>query len=169
MPFRVVRLACLTGTLLLSTACYTYVPGRTMPVAGSEVAVVLTDRGRIALNDRVGPEMDELRGRLMSSSDSNVVISMTESVSLRGVSAKWTDEVLSLHREHFGSLRIKELSKGRTMVTAGAATAATVFLIFNSGIVTGSDGVISEPSVPPTGTGPSTRVGTLSIPFRSDF
>jgi hypothetical protein len=169
MSFRVARLACLAGTLLLNTACYMYAPSSTAPAAGSEVAVVLTDKGRIALNDRVGPEMDELRGRLMSSSDTNVVISITESVTLRGVSAKWTDEVLPLSREYFGSLRVKEFSKGRSTVTAGAATAAAVFLILNRGIVTGSDGTIGEPSTPPTGTGPSTRVGTLSIPFRSDF
>ena len=169
MSSRVFHPACLIGTLLLTTACYTYVPGNAAPVTGTEVTVLLTDKGRAALSDRVGPEMDELRGRLMSGTDSSVVISMTESVTLRGVSATWTDEVLTVSREHFGSLRTKVLSRGRTSVLAGVAGASAVFLVLTRGILTDSERATSEPSIPPPGTGPSSRVGTFSIPFRSDF
>jgi len=169
MSSRVFHPACLIGTLLLTTACYTYVPGSAAPATGTEVTVLLTDKGRAALSDRVGPEMDELRGRLMSGTDSSVVISMTESVTLRGVSATWTDEVLTVSREHFGSLRIKALSRGRTSVVAGLASAAAVFLVLSSGLLTDSERAISDPINPPTGPGPNSKVGTFSIPFRSDF
>ena len=169
MTVRVAHLVCLTGSLMLTTACYTYVPSGVAPATGAEVTVVLTDKGRAALSDRVGPEMDELRGRLMSSTDSSVVLSMTQSVTLRGVSATWTDEVLTVSREHFGSLRTKALSRGRTSVLAVASLAAAVFIVINRGILTASERTISDPTTPPTGPGPNTRVGTFSIPFRSDF
>ncbi len=169
MLLRLVHFGCLTGTLLLTTACHTYVPNSAAPASGTEVAVVLTDKGRAALADRVGPEMDELRGRLMSSTDSSVIISMTQSLTLRGVSATWTDEVLTVSREHFGSLRTKVLSRGRTSVLAGVAGASAVFLVLTRGILTDPERVTSEPSIPPPGTGRISRVGTFSIPFRSDF
>jgi len=169
MLARVAHRVCLTGTLLLTAACYTYAPGNPAPAGGSEVAVVLTDKGRAALTDRVGPEMDELRGRLISSSDSSVVISMSEAVTLRGISTTWTDEVLTVSREHFSGLRTKALSRGRTSLFAGAASAAALFLVINGGLGSGSEKATSETGTPPPGTGPSTRVGTFSIPFRSDF
>ncbi|HYW49049.1 MAG TPA: hypothetical protein VE861_00510, partial [Gemmatimonadaceae bacterium] len=148
MPLRVIRFALLASVVLLCTACYTYVPSGNAPASGREVAIVLTDKGRVALSDRVGPEIDQLRGRLMSSTDTSVVLSMSESVSLRGVSAKWTDEVVTLSRDHFGSVRIKELSRGRTAVAAGVAGAAVVLVILNRTIGLGSDGVTQEPSDP---------------------
>ncbi len=169
MFLRVAHRACLTGTLLLTTACYSYAPSSAAPVAGTEVAVVLTDKGRAALTDRVGPEMDELRGRLMSSTDTSVVVSMSESVTLRGVSTTWTAEVLTVSREHFSGLRTKALSRGRTSLFAGAASAAALFLVINGGLGSGFERATTDPSAPPPGTGPSTRVGTFAIPFRSDF
>lgn len=162
-------LARLAGLVLLCTACYTYAPSGTTPVSGSEVAIVLTDKGRVALNERVGPEMDQLRGRLLSNTDTSVAISMRESITLRGVSAKWTDEAITVHRDHVGSLRIRELSKARSSIVAGAVGAAAVFLIINRGIGLGSERVIPDPSLPPGGTPPNNKVGSLSIPFRSDY
>jgi len=165
----VIRLATAVVAVLGVTGCYTYVPPTTAPFAGSEVSVVLTDRGRVALGERVGPEMDQLRGRLLSSTDSTVVVSMRESVTLRGVSAKWTDEVLTLSREHFGSIRIRTLSRGRTSAVAGGAGAAAVLLVVNGVVNTGGSKVDQEPSKPPLPPGNNSKIGSLNIPFRSDF
>lgn len=162
-----VKLAAVAGALTLCTGCYTYVPASTAPVAGSEVAVILTDRGRVALNDRVGPEIDQLRGRLVSSTDSSVTVSMKESVSLRGVSANWTDEMLTLTRDHFGSVRLKQLSRGRTTVLAGGFGAALAAVVLTSSLVGGTSETI--PTTPGGGEPPSSRITALTIPFRSNF
>lgn len=162
-----VTLAGLTGMLALCTGCYTYMPAPSAPVVGSEVAVILTDRGRVALNDRVGPEMDELRGRLVSSTDSTVTLSMMESVSLRGVSANWTAEVLTLGRDHFGSIRLKQFSRGRTSVVAGGFAAAMAMVVLTTSLVGGNSN--TTPSTPPGGEPPASRVTALTIPFRSNF
>lgn len=151
------------------TGCYTYVPTTTAPTAGADVSVVLTDRGRVALGDRVGTEMDQLHGRLVSSTDSSVVVSMSESVTLRGISAKWTDELVTLNRDSFGSIRTKTFSRGRTTVTAAGIGAAAAILIVSGAVNTGGSKVIqddSKPPIPPPGT---SKIGTLNIPFRSDF
>jgi hypothetical protein len=162
-----VRLAGLAGAMALCTGCYTYAPLSASPVPGSEVAVILTDRGRVALNDRVGPEMDELRGRLVSRTDSTVTLSMMESVSLRGVSASWTDEVLTLRGDDYGSIRLKQLSRGRSTVLAAGFAAAMTLVVMTSSLVGGDSN--TTPSTPPGGEPPSSRVTALTIPFRSNF
>jgi hypothetical protein len=162
-----VRLAVLSGAMTLSTGCYTYAPMSTSAVQGSEVAVILTDRGRVALIDRVGPEMDELRGRLVSRTDSTVTLAMMESVSLRGVSANWTDEVITLRDDHYGSIRLKQFSRGRTTVLAGGFAAAMAVVVLTSSLVGGNSN--TTPSTPPGGEPPSSRVTALTIPFRSNF
>jgi hypothetical protein len=163
------RNAMFTALLCSAVACHSYVPALSAPVPGSEVAVLLTDKGRVALNERVGPEIDQLRGKVVSRSDSSITLSMMESVTLRGVSTKWTDEVLVLSSEHFGSVRLKQLSKARSTAVAGTFGAAAVVFALNSGFGLFGTRVDQEPSTPPTPPGPSTRSGVLSFPFRSDF
>lgn len=158
------------GAMLLSVAgCYTYAPPVSAPAPGAEVAVVLTDRGRAALGERIGPEIDQLRGRLVSSNDTSVTVAMRESVTLRGVSAAWGDEQLTVSREQLATVRVKALSKGRTGVLAGTMGAVLGFFVINGGFDIGGRNVGSDPSTPPGGPGPSSRIGTLLIPFRSDF
>lgn len=158
------------GAMLLSVAgCYTYAPPVSAPAAGAEVAVVLTDRGRAALGERIGPEIDQLRGRLVSSNDTSVTVAMRESVTLRGVSAAWGDEQLTVNREQFATVRVKALSKGRTGVLAGTMGAVLGFFVINGGFDIGGRNVDSDPSTPPGGPGPVSRIGTIHIPFRSDF
>jgi hypothetical protein len=159
----------LAALLCVGAACHSYVPALSAPLPGSEVAVVLTDKGRVALSDRIGPEIDQLRGRLVSGTDSTITLSMHESLSLRGTAIKWTDEVLSLSRVDFGSIRLKQLSKARSSAVAGTFGAAALFFVLNGGF--GNDGtrVDQDPSKPPAGPGPSSKPGVLSFPFRSDF
>ncbi len=169
MTGSVARRAIAMVAVLGVTGCYTYVPTTTAPVAGADVSVALTDRGRVALGERVGPEMDQLRGRLMSSNDSSVVVSMSESVTLRGVSTKWTDEVLTLNRDYFGSIRTRILSRGRTGAVAGGLGAAAVILVVNGVVNSGGSKVNQDDSKPPVPPGGTSKIGTLNIPFRSDF
>jgi hypothetical protein len=169
MMHRAAKFVCLLSALLMGTGCYTYAPASGSPSAGTELAVVLTDRGRVALNARVGPEIDQLRGKLVSISDTSLTLSMSESVTLRGESSKWTDEVVTMSREHVSSMRTKAFSRGRTSVIAGTFGAAAAFFVINSAIGDDNRKIESDPSTPPVGPGPSSKVGTLSFPFRSDF
>jgi hypothetical protein len=155
--------------LILSTGCYSYTPSFTSPIPGSDVAVVLTDRGRVALNDRIGAGIDELRGTLVSRSDTSVIISMHESVTLRGDTNKWTDELVTVTRDQFGGFRLRTFSRGKSGVVAGAAGAAVAFFVINGGFDIGGRKVQTDPTFPPGGPGPSSKLGSLLIPFRSDF
>jgi hypothetical protein len=159
----------LTALLVTGVGCHSYVPVVSAPAPGSEVSVFLTDKGRVALNERVGPEIDQLRGKLVSRTDSGITLSMQESLSLRGNAVKWTDEVLVLSQQDFGGMRLKQLSKARSTAVAGTFGAAAIVFVLSGGF--GNDGtrVDQEPSKPPVGPGPSSKPGVLSFPFRSDF
>jgi hypothetical protein len=169
MRSRAARHAGLMGALMLGTGCYSYVPSTAAPAAGAEVAVFLTDRGRAAVGDRVGPEMDQLRGRLLSSSSDSLIIAMLESVTLRGESTKWGEERIAVNRDHIGSIRTKQFSRARSSIVAGSVGAATVVFVVASGLGIGGRNINTDPSTPPVPPGPSSRLGSLIFPFRSDF
>jgi hypothetical protein len=166
---RVMRLAAGLGALTVVTGCYSYVPLFNAPATGNDVAVALTDKGRAALGDRVGPEMDELRGVLIAASDSSVSLTMRESVSLRGVSAKWSDEPVSLRREHIATMRLRSFSRGKSAIVAGGIGAAAAIFVISGGFSGGDSKIETDPTKPPVGPGPSSKVGSLTFPFRSDY
>ena len=152
---------------LNTSACYSYVPVTGTPVPGSEVALVVTDRGRVALNERVGPEIDELRGTLVGKTDSSYTLAMKQAVALRRSSTTWTGESLSVSSAFVGSVREKRFSRSRSWLVAGGAAAALVAFIASRSFFDGRSNVDIDPSKPPTGTGPATVRVPLSFPFRS--
>ncbi len=162
--------ACLIGAVVIGAAgCSSYAPLTSAPVPGADVALLLTDRGRAAIGDRVGPEMDQLRGRVVALTADSVTIAIAETVTLRGVSAKWSDEQFVLHRDNIGSVRTRTFSRARSSILAGTIGAATTVFIVSGGFGLIDRKIETDPSKPPVGPGPDTKVGSLIFPFRSDF
>src|SRR3954452_15011641 len=52
------------AVLHVCTACYAYTPVQTAPAPGSQLALEVTDEGRVALNDKIGPGVVRLEGTL---------------------------------------------------------------------------------------------------------
>jgi len=166
---RMRRSAALVMTVMVlgTSACYSYVPLTGSPVAGQELALVMTDRGRVALNERVGPEIDELQGTLVAKTDSSYTLAMKRAVTLRRISTTWTGESLSVSSAFVGTVREKRFSRGRSWLVAGGATAAVVAFIATRSFLDGNSNVETDPSKPPTGTGPATVRVPVSFPLRS--
>lgn len=154
-------------SVMFTGACYSYVPVTGTPVPGQELALTVTDRGRVALNERVGPEVDELRGTLVSRSDSSYTLAMKQTVTLRRATSTWTGESLSVSSSLVGSVREKRLSRGRSWLLAGGATAAVVAFIATRSFLDGNTNVETDPSKPPTGPGPASVRIPVTFPFRS--
>ena len=106
--------------------CYTYVPVSTSPI-GSTVSVEVTDRGRVALAESVGPGVRRLSGQVMQSSDStvNLAVSSVQFLDV-GAPVKWAGEPVAVSRDHVVVLREKRLSRTRSFLAAGLFTAAGV-------------------------------------------
>jgi hypothetical protein len=136
------------------TGCYSYarVDSTSAPV-GAEVATEITDRGRVALADSLGPSPRRLEGRLVSSSDSSITLALTAVRSLRGERTNWTGERITLQRSSFDGLSQRQLNKGRSALAGVLVVGAAVVLALTLGITGGGDGDPSErvPTPPPQG------------------
>jgi hypothetical protein len=110
-------------------ACHTYLPAQdVVPVSGKKVAVVLNDRGRLLVGDRLGESVQQIEGRLLSSTDSVVTLSVTRTVMLQGSSAVWAGENVAIPREGVRSFRLREFSRGRTAALSVALVAGIALL-----------------------------------------
>ncbi|MCA2984323.1 hypothetical protein [Gemmatimonas sp.] len=156
-----------TALVLVSSACYSYVPVTGTPVPGQEIALVVTDRGRVALNERLEPEIDELRGTLVRKTDSSYTLAMKQTVTLRRTTSTWAGESLSVASAFVGTVRRRELSRSRSWLVAGGAAAAVVAFIATRSFLDGNTSVETDTSKPPTGPGPASVRIPVSFPFRS--
>ncbi|MBL0937343.1 MAG: hypothetical protein IBJ03_00500 [Gemmatimonadaceae bacterium] len=154
-------------TAVSTSACYSYVPVATAPAPGTEVALLVSDRGRVELGERVGPEMDQLRGTLVSSSESAVTLRMREAVSLRRVSTTWTGESLTVSPSLLAGVRVKQLDRGRSLLMAGGVTAAVIAFIITRQVIVDDQKIETDPSKPPTDPGSQSIRIPLTFLFRS--
>jgi hypothetical protein len=146
--------AAIAATLLLPslTGCYSYRPiWNGEPAPGTEVGFDLTDRGRVALSDRLGPGARRVVGRVASATDSVYVIDVSGVTYIdNGRFAKWNGEPISVSKGDVTAMAERSLSKSRSWLAAGLAVGA---LALATGLVI--KGVAGPgPDTKPTGGGP---------------
>jgi len=111
------RLTALLCVLLLAvqTGCYSYLPiQETAPSAGQAVAVILSDEGRQLVRGRLGELVERVDGTLLSVSDAAITMSVTRTLSLRGVESIWAGEQVEIPRVGIRGFRERQLSRSRT-------------------------------------------------------
>jgi len=137
-------------TLAAGTGCYQQrpVPGPTTP--GTTLIVLLNDRGRAEVAPSVGPEVDRLEGRVLSTTDSTVTLAMRASRTFGGVETAWTGERVEFRRSGARAFEQRALSRRRTVLTVGAMIVGLVALIATRSLnVFGGPGTETNPPVPP--------------------
>jgi hypothetical protein len=110
------------------SACYQYVPVVTTQLpTGTRVSLGLTDPGRVALSDAVGPGVQRIEGQLLNTSDTAVVLSVlaVQHVDL-GVPVKWRGERVAISRNFVSDVREWRLAKGRSWLLAGIIVAGAI-------------------------------------------
>ena len=133
--------AALAGACLLpaATGCYSYRQPRAGELApGSAVALGITDRGRVALGDQLGPGILRIKGQLVQRTDSTFVLRVSAIEHLNGRTSKWSGEQVVVSRDHVGTAAEQHFSRGRTWlavsgVAVGVALAATAVTLNTSG------------------------------------
>jgi hypothetical protein len=104
------------------TGCYTYVPaGQGGFTAGARVAYTLTDRGRVALADQVGPGALRVEGTLAENTGSSYVLRMSSVRTIDGATARWGGERVTIGHDLVANSFERKLSRTRTAVAAGVA------------------------------------------------
>lgn len=111
--------------------CYTYVPvdTSTAPPVGERVAFDITDRGRVALAERLGPGVLRVEGSLQQFDSGDYVLSVWGLANASEGTVRWSGETVRINRDYVGSVRLRQLDKSRTYLTFGAAAVGVYVLV----------------------------------------
>jgi hypothetical protein len=141
---RLARCIAMMGMLALPAGCYYYAPLEIpAPEPGTYLQVMLTDSGTSHFWPYLGPDVGDLRGRLVTANEQNLALSV-DAVDLRhGDVLSWKGETVNLGREYVARLDQRHLSKPRSvLLTAGSVLALiAAFTAFdNFGLGSGGGG-----------------------------
>jgi hypothetical protein len=111
--------------LALQIGCFSYLPVQSAPPApAQQVGVVINDRGRVLLGDRVGASVDRIDGKVVSRQDGSLVLDVYRVTDLRGNTATWTGERVAIPEEAILGYRARKVSKIKTLLLVGVIALA---------------------------------------------
>jgi hypothetical protein len=139
------------AALVLQMGCYSYLPVQSAPPAQPqrEVGIVINDRGRTLLGERVGPLVERIDGRIDKRENGVVTMSVFRVTDVRGMASTWTGEQVAIPEEAILGYRPKKISKFKTALLVGVLALAVVLTLGTSLDIFG------VPTEGPPGDGPS--------------
>ncbi len=130
----------------LLAGCYTLQPtGRVSPEVGTRVAFDVNDEGRVALGGAMGPEIDQIEGRLVQRDTSDYVVAVTAVHLLRGGEQIWTGEQVHIKSSYVNQMYARQFSSGRTIVLSAIGVAAVGMFVTRSLLPGGNPTAPNEP------------------------
>ena len=115
------------ASLLLQMGCYTFRPLQTsVPATGNRIAVLLNDRGRYTLGDRLGSAVDKVDGLLVEVDSAKVTLEVYRTTDLRGGTASWTGERVPIPKDAISGYQERQFSKRRTWILVGTSVGVVV-------------------------------------------
>ncbi|MDE3151440.1 MAG: hypothetical protein KGL93_04270 [Gemmatimonadota bacterium] len=137
--------------IVSSAACYTQVPiTDTSAPAGEPVHAVLTPYGSVQMVSKLGPNVHEVDGRLVSFDTSTVTIALATTVGLDGTQQDWSGDRIEFPRTVLDQLTTSRFSARKT-TWLGVVTVAGLAVL--RGVLGGTSlvGGGGSNSPPPTG------------------
>ena len=127
--------AIVVGVLHLCTACYSYVPVRSTPTPGTQVALEVTDEGRVALNDKIGPGVVRLEGTLAGVEGDEILVDANAAKQIQGYISELGGVRVRLPQRYVTRMDQRQLSRKKTLLVVGGivAVVATFFATKLSG------------------------------------
>lgn len=124
----------LGGVMLLNVGCYTYQPFvQGGPQPGQRVALELTDQGRAALGDQLGPGVLSVEGTLQGMQSDQYVVGVSRVTTISTGTANWGGERVRIPVSDVARSQLRTLSRGRTVLLVGAVVAGlTAFILTRS-------------------------------------
>lgn len=114
-----------TMSMFVISGCATYRPiDRNAAGALTEARVVLNERGTLELAPRIGPNAASLDGHLRNTTDTTIVIALTQIVTRGGDSQQWSGEALTVPLSWISGYRQRTSSAKKTSFLVGAIVAA---------------------------------------------
>lgn len=121
--------------LMLSAAgaslagCYVYRAAPTDPPAGMNLVLELNDRGRVGMGDSIGSSAQLIEGVTVNSPDTAYGIRVSRIRYLSGQSNDWAGEQLFVPKVFVGTVRERQFSKSRSLLTGLAISAGVAAFI----------------------------------------
>jgi hypothetical protein len=132
-----------------TTGCYTYTPLARTAGGGAQVAFDLNDRGRVGVEELLGPSVARVEGAVVRGSESEYVLAVREVRTLDGNSSKWAGEQVVLRREFVRDGYERRFSRGRTWAAVGGSVLAIgAFILSRSLGGTGAEDPDTKPKPP---------------------
>ena len=125
-------------------ACYTYQPiTQSAPSSGERYAFVLSDAGRAAVSQQIGPSVVRLEGTLTSTENDEYALRVYEVEAIGGSRSHWAGENVRIRQGYVSNLQERRFSRKRTaLAVGGAVLGAAVFMATRSligGVFGGGD------------------------------
>jgi hypothetical protein len=137
------------GVLPLLAACYTYTPIATLePEPGTDVALVLSDQGRMQSYRQIGPYATRVEGALVQATPDEFTLAVSDVIDIRGSHSKWTGESVSLPRSYVMMTYRKQFSRSKTMLVAAATVGGIIALIASRNLIGLGGGSSPTPNPP---------------------
>jgi len=141
---------------MLLQGCYETLPlQQGSAPATVSVQLVMNDKGRLAVADKLGGSIDRVEGMVTAQNADSYTLSVTEVYQLNGNSAKWENEPVTISKDGVDGYRIHRFNQARTVILAAAITAALVVFVTTVGIKATATSGSSGPTGPTGPTGPS--------------
>jgi len=134
----------------LLAGCYTLQPlagSRPEPAAGTRLVIELTDAGRVAMANQMGPDVARFESRLVRQTDSAYVLSVSLVVGAWGAQARWNDEQVTVRTDYVRTIGERRFSAGRTALVAVGTTASIMAFVLTRSLLGG--GTTTDPGNPP--------------------
>ncbi len=120
---------------MLLQGCYETLPlQQGSAPATVSVQLVINDKGRLEIADKLGTSVDRVEGMVTAQNADSYTLAVTQVYQLNGNSAKWENEPVTISKDGVDGFRIHRLNQTRTVVLATALTAALVVFVLTAGI-----------------------------------
>lgn len=141
--------------MVVVAGCYELQPATTgvEPTLGSEIALDVSDAGRVALGGSMGPEIAQIEGRLVQRDSSEYLVAVSAVHLLRGGAQVWSGERVHMKSDYVTKIYEKRFSRGRSVALGSVGLAGVVLLVTRSILGGGT----TDPGVPPSDTGHAQR------------
>jgi hypothetical protein len=131
--------------------CYTYVPvdTSTSPPVGEQVAFEITDQGRSALAERLGPGVMRVEGSLTRIDTDQYVMRVWGLDQFRVGKVRWSGESVAIDRGFIAGVERRQLSLTKTWLAAGVVGGIMYFAFTQDLIGGGRETGDNDPDEPP--------------------
>lgn len=120
------HVALAVGVVHVCTACFAYAPVRSTPAPGSQVALEITDEGRVALNEKIGPGVVRLEGTLAGVEGDDLLVDASAARQVRGYVSELGGVRVRLPQRFVTRMDERRFSKKRTLMVGGALVGVVV-------------------------------------------